>query len=146
MRIEHLDDLLGGFRFRNTECRMGKRDNVHGQLDIEPTRHITEPYDDIAAVQADKAVGDLATKTLVKPRPLFPRTGFRSYVTRRSPKRPVPRQPGESPESRNEEILPLFLFALGDTAFFRPTAYPPRGSPRQSFGLGFPSEHHRNPS
>ena len=80
MRIEHLDDLLGGFRFRNTECRMGKRDNVHGQLDIEPIRHLTEPYDDLATVQAYKPVGDLTAKTLVKPRPLFPRMGFIKIV------------------------------------------------------------------
>lgn len=80
MRIEHLDDLLGGFSFPNTECRMGKRDNVHGQLDIEPIRRLTEPYDNIAAVQTYKAVGDLPAKTLVKPRPLFPRTGFIKIV------------------------------------------------------------------
>jgi hypothetical protein len=80
MRIEHLDDLFGGFRFRNTECRMGKTDNVHGQLDIEPIRLLTEPYDELATVQAYKPVGDLAAKTLVKPRPLFPRTGFIKIV------------------------------------------------------------------
>src|SRR4030042_5932960 len=72
MGFHHLDHLMGGLCVPNTEGRMGKCLHIHSQFHIELVRPSIKPHSHLTAVQADKAIGNLLAKALVKSRSAFP--------------------------------------------------------------------------